>query len=75
VRTTVDLPDDLHRWAKSLARDEGRTLSETIVLLLRRALGAGGTATVSTQRSNGLPVVRLGRPITSDDVRALEDEE
>lgn len=75
MRTTVDLPDDLHRIAKAIARDEGRSFSETIVILLRRALGqGGGDVEVRSNPITGLPSVRLGRTVTSEDVRALEDE-
>lgn len=74
MRTTVDLPEDLHRIAKAIARDEGRSFSETIVVLLRRALGQGGDVEVRPNASTGLPSVRLGRTITSEDVRVLEDE-
>lgn len=75
MRTTIDLPEDLHRIAKAIARDEGRTLSETIAMLLRRALGDGGAAEVSRDGRTGLPSVRLGRAITSEDVRSLDDEQ
>lgn len=74
MRTTIDLPEDLHRIATAIARDQGATLSETVAGLIRRALGdAGGTA-VTTSARTGLRVLNLGRPITSDDVRALDDE-
>ena len=59
----------------SLARDSGRSLSETVADLMRRALGVaqGGEEYVSTV--TGLPVLRLGNgPITTEDVRRLEDE-
>lgn len=75
MRTTIDLPPDLHRIALSLARDSGRSLSETVAGLMRRALGVseGGDDFVSPV--TGLPVIRLGSgPITTEDVRALEDE-
>ena len=74
VRTTIDLPDDLHRIARALARDEGRTLSETVALLLRRALGEVGPVARSRDDRTGLPTVRLGAPVTTEDVRALDDE-
>jgi hypothetical protein len=75
VRTTIDLPADLHRTAKAIAHDEGRTFSETIVLLVRRGLGQGGALRVQRRNaSTGLPSVRLGTTITSEDVRALDDE-
>lgn len=74
MRTTIDLPDDLHRVAKAIARDEGRTVSEVVAMLLRRALGEDGTSRVTRDASTGLPSVRLGRVITSEDVRSLDDE-
>lgn len=77
VRTTIDLPDDLHKQALAIARDTHRTLSETVAELMRRGLGAGSsTATaISTDPRTGLPLVRVGRVVTSEDVRSLEDEE
>jgi hypothetical protein len=75
MRTTIDLPEDLHRQAVSIARDTSRTLSETVADLMRRGLQQDGPARVSTSPRTGLPVVRLGTVITTDDVRALEDDE
>lgn len=74
MRTTIDLPDDLHRQALSIARDTSRTLSETVADLLRRALGDTKTAEASRSARTGLPVVNLGTVVTTEDVRALEDE-
>ena len=76
MRTTIDLPEDLHRIATSIARDTGRTLSETVAELLRRGLGTdGSTVRRYTSPRSGLPVVHLGRgPVTVDDVRALDDD-
>jgi hypothetical protein len=75
MRTTIDLPADLHRQAMSIARDTSRTLSETVADLIRRGLGHGQPPDVTRSAVTGLPVIRLGTPITSDDVRALEDPE
>jgi hypothetical protein len=74
MRTTVDIPDDLHSVQQSVARDQGKTLSQVIAALLRRTLTPGGSSAISTDNRTGLPVVRIGRVITSDDVRGLEDE-
>ena len=74
MRTTVDLPDDLHQRAKAFARDRGLSLTETIVLILRRGFGDDDRVEVSTDAGTGLPTVRLGATITSDDVRSLEDD-
>ena len=75
VRTTIDLPDDLHRQALSIARDTSRTLSETVADLIRRGLGQGEKAQVSVSAQTGLPVVRLGPVVTTEDVRARDDEQ
>ncbi len=74
MRTTIDLPDDLHRVATAIARDQGTSLSEAVAMLLRRAIGTAGTAEVAPSARTGLNVIRLGRTITNDDVRALDDE-
>lgn len=80
MRTTVDLPEDLHRIAASLARDTDRSMSQVVEYLMRRGLeparGVGETAPPPyvVDRTTGLPVVRSPRTITSDDVKALEDE-
>ena len=80
MRTTIDLPEDLHRIAGSLARDTGRSFSQTVEHLMRRGLEAGGRVcesaapAYSINPANGLPIVHSPRPVTSDDVRSLEDE-
>jgi hypothetical protein len=75
MRTTIDLPDDLHRQAISIARDTSRTLSETVADLIRRGLSYGQSADIARSPVTGLPVIRLGTPVSTDDVRALEDPE
>ena len=74
VRTTVDLPEDLHRVAAAIARDSGTSLSETIARLLRAALDAPGPVRVTTSARTGLRVASVGRVVTSEDVRSLEDD-
>jgi hypothetical protein len=74
VRTTIDIPDDLHRQAVSIARDTSRTLSEIVAELMRRGLGQNKPSEASPSSRTGLPVVTLGKVITTDDVRSLEDD-
>jgi Arc/MetJ family transcription regulator len=74
MRTTVDLPADLHAQVLAIARDTHRTMSETVAFLMRRGLGESRTAGVAHSAATGLPVVRLGRMVTTEDVRALEDD-
>jgi hypothetical protein len=76
VRTTIDLPDDLHQIAMSIARDKSQTLSETVAELMRAGLGTGRPKiTRYISPVTGLPVIRTGVPITTEDVRALDDDE
>ena len=74
MRTTVDLPADLHAQVVAIARDTHRTLSETVAFLMRRGLGESREASPARSSATGLPVVRLGRMVTTEDVRALEDD-
>jgi predicted transcriptional regulator len=75
VRTTIDLPDDLHDQVLAIARDTHRTLSQTVADLIRRGLVSGSTPVITRDRRTGLPLVSLGTVVTSKDVRSLEDEE
>ena len=74
MRTTVDIPADLHAQAVAIARDTHRTLSETVAFLMRRGLGESRAGELAHSAATGLPVVRVGRMITTEDVRALEDD-
>ncbi|MPZ65394.1 MAG: antitoxin [Pseudonocardiaceae bacterium] len=79
MRTTIDLPDDLHKVAMSIARDTSRSLSETVTELVRRGLRSGPASEVSSKVRRhpvtGFPTLRLGQTITTEDVRSLEDDE
>ncbi len=74
VRTTIDLPDDIHRVAAAIARDSDTSLSDTVTRLLRAALSAPGPVRVTTSARTGLRVASVGRVVTSQDVRSLEDD-
>lgn len=75
MRTTIDLQPELHRMALSIARDERRTLSETINKLLELVLLPQQVHTIATDPISGLPTISLGRVTTDEDVRQLEDDE
>jgi predicted transcriptional regulator len=75
MRTTINLPDDLHRQVSSIARDTSRTLSEAVIELMRRGLGQGQVSGVERSERTGLPVIRVGTVVTTDDVRALDDDD
>jgi len=76
MRTTVDLPPGIHRRATELARARGRSLSATIAELTARGLSQlDEPLAISIDERSGLPVVTIGRQITSDDVAAAIDDE
>lgn len=80
MRTTVDVPEDLHQVLASLATHTRRSLSATAVDLMRRGLAQGAgiaqrpSRAVRISAATGLPVVSLRRTVTPADVSALEDE-
>ena len=76
MRTTVDLPTAVHRRARELASQSGRSLSAVVADLAVRGLAQlDEPVTVQTDPRTGLPVLSLGRTITSADVaEALDDE-
>ncbi|MFN2324119.1 MAG: DUF6364 family protein [Trueperaceae bacterium] len=74
MRTTIDLPAELIERAKAIARDTSRSLSEVVADLVRRGLEPSLAPPVSRSQRTSLPVVSIGRVVTSEDVRSLEDE-
>lgn len=75
MRTTIDLPDDLHSIVRSIARDQSQSLSQAVVDLLRRGLGPPQSPSIDRHSVTGFPTIRVGRPLTTEEVRSLEDDE
>jgi hypothetical protein len=75
VRTTLDVPDEAYYIAKAIARDQNRSLGRVIGdLILQSARGASGAASI-TMSDYGFPTFHCTRPVTTEDVKALDDEE
>ena len=72
MRTTVDLPDELHELARELAHQSNRSRSEVIAELIRLGLQRPRAEPTSSRR--GMPQLSVGRPVTAEDVRSLDDE-
>jgi hypothetical protein len=51
-----------------------RRLSEMIADLIRGRLPQDAESKIARSERTGLPVIRVGRVVTTDDVRSLEDE-
>lgn len=60
--------------ARAIARDTGRSLGQVVGDLARRGREPAPVRPPVTSAATGLPLVSVGRVVTSDDVRALEDE-
>lgn len=74
MRTTIDLRPELHAKALSIAKDTHRSLSETVNDLLARVLEPTAAPAVTRNPRTGFPLVTVGRIVTEDDVRSLDDE-
>ena len=72
VRTTIDLPADLHNLAKQLAHDGNQSMSDVVVALIRAGLQHPGSRRAMSDR--GMPLVSVSRSVSAQDVRALDDE-
>ena len=81
MRSTIDLPEDLHHAVTSIAAHSRRSMNHTVAELIRRGLalpalaqGAAAASALRLDERTGLPLIRSPRPVTDEDVRALEDE-
>jgi len=78
VRTTLDISDEAYYLAKAIARDQNRSLGRVVGDLILQsskvASGAKGGASIKMSEY-GFPTFRCVRPVTTEDVRALDDEE
>lgn len=81
MRTTIDLPPDLHHAVTSIASHARKSMNQTVADLIRRGLAhpsppapASANPPFRVDALTGLPVIRSRRPVTVEDVRALDDE-
>lgn len=84
MRTTINLPADLHQVVTSVAVHTRKSMNQTVAELIRRGLAvapderhaaAGDPGTrMLISADTGLPLIRSARPVTAEDVRALDDE-
>lgn len=79
MRTTLDIPEREHALFSALARERKTSFSRLVVELALKGLKTQGVAeappSYSLDPATGLPQFRSGRPVTDEDVRALEDDE
>jgi hypothetical protein len=79
VRTTLDIPDEAYYVAKAIARDQNRSLGGVVgELILHSSRGAKGGSSIGSpieMSDYGFPTFRCARPVTTEDVKTLDDEE
>ena len=76
MRTTVDLPSNVHERARKLAAERGVSMSAMIAELAARGLSTLAVPPhLDRDPESGLPVIRLGRRVTDEDVAAALDDD
>lgn len=76
VRTTVDLPPNVHERVRRLAAERGDSMSAVLADLTMRGLAQlASPVELTTEPRTGLPVLSIGRRITDEDVVAALDDE
>lgn len=75
MRLTISLDDDLYAAVKSLAQSEDLSMSAALNRLVRKAIYPVNEPLAVPSVRNGIVVVEGQEPITSEQVRRLEEEE
>lgn len=76
MRTTVDLPPSVHRRVQKIATLRGRSLSAVVAELTVRGLAQlDEPVLIRTDAQSGMPVLSIGRRVTSEQVAAALDDE
>jgi hypothetical protein len=76
MRTTVDLPPAVHSRVVAISRDRHQSLSTTVAELTVRGLHQMDEPVVlSEDPVSGLPVLSLGKYVTSEEVAETLDDE
>jgi hypothetical protein len=80
MRTTIDIPEREHTLFTSLARAQHTSLSKLLIELARRGLKAPVDAVAEEKQAHridpetGFRIFHSKRPVTIEDVKAIEDE-
>ena len=74
MRTTIDLSEEAYQLAKAVARERNQSLGKVVSEFIIAAAEAPTPGIYIPDDPNALPVVRIGRRITSEEIKALDDE-
>lgn len=77
MRTTITFPDDLQRRLEALAKDHNTSVNREVNRLVAEALQPSHSDLryLGKHPVTGFPQFSVGHPVTTEDVRSLEDEE
>lgn len=76
MRTTINLPPAVHRRAREIAEQRGQPLSTVLADLAVRGLAQlDAPVDLDTDGRTGLPVLSIGRQVSSAEVAELLDDE
>lgn len=76
MRTTVDLPPAVHQRARELAEERGVSMSAMVADLATRGLAQlNEPVEIAVHERTGMPLISIGRTITSADVAEFLDDE
>jgi hypothetical protein len=76
MRTTIDIPESLLHRLREMSRDRNQSLGRTIAEVIEQGFAKPTQpGSIEINPVTGLPLVYLGRPTTTDDVRSLDDDE
>lgn len=71
MRTTLDISDEAYYLAKAIARHENRSLGRVVGDLILQSVKGRQGATIEMSDYD-FPTFRCVRPVTSEDIKALE---
>ena len=74
MRTTLDLSEDAYQIAKTVAREQKRSLASVVSDFVTGQIGIAMSSPPIAGGDEVFPTFRCVRRVTSEDVRALEDE-
>jgi len=72
MRTTLDLPDDVHALVRELAHQQNKSMGRVVAELIMA--GQSSTRPATDVGARGFPTISVGQPVTLEDVATLEDE-
>ena len=74
MRTTLDISEDAYQIAKTVAREQKRSLGSVVSDFIVGRLGNAPGSPNPAEEDAEFPTFRCTRRVTSEDVRALDDD-